>query len=271
MTIQDINNSIDEGEALKTIATAYTEITSVRLKRIREQVIRTRAFFVEVLNIYAMLRQLNIKKQPALIDKTASLILTSNNRFYGHIESELIKFFLTQTKKGDIFVVGKGGREAFKTLGIPFKSVIFKQDVPEPMELIDLVAKVKNYRSILVYFARFQTVLSQTPVMVDITQSQSRAALASEKIEGSYIFEPEIPKIVEFFDNQLKQVLIEQTFLETELARTSSKLISMDQAQNNADEFLKKQHKLLIHAKRSLQNTEILEIAGSMFKIDLGL
>jgi len=75
-----------------------------------------------------------------------------------------------------------------------------------------------------------------------------------------------VPKILNFFDAQLKQVLIEQTFLETELARTSSKLISMDNAQNNADEFLEKQRIFLSQAKRSLQNTRILETITSMIQ-----
>lgn len=270
MTVKEINESLQEGEALKTIAVAYTEIASLRLKKIRQQVVNTRAFFVEILNIYAMLRHIVLQKRPIIPSqaKTASIILTSNNRFYGHIESELIKFFLDQTPdKGDIIVVGRGGKEAFSGLQLPFTAVIFKEDVPERQELAELVERIRNYQAVLVYFARFQTVLNQVPVVVDITQSQAKAVSMSEKIEEAYIFEPEVPKILDFFDNQLKQVLIEQTFLETELARTSSKLISMDQAQNNADEFIEQQNKLLVQARRSILNTQILETVTSMMKM----
>ena len=276
MTIKEINESIEEGRALKTIAAAYTEISSIRLKRIRQEVIRTRAFFVEVLNIYAMLRHIVLKKNQTLPPntKTASIILTSNNRFYGHIESDVIGFFLRQNyDKGDIIVVGSSGREAFGSLHLPFQSLIFKDDVPAHEEIINLVSKIKDYGAVQVYFARFKSVLQQVPVVVDITQSQAKAAQQTERLEEAFIFEPEVVKILQFFDSQLKQVLIEQTFLETELARTSSKLISMDQAQHNADEFLKKQHQLLTRANMSILDTQILETVTSIIKkgSDIGI
>ncbi len=270
MTIKEINEAIDEGEALKTIAAAYTEISSLRLKRIRHEVIRTRAFFVEVLNIYAMLKHVAAKKTvtPELQGKTASIVLTSNNRFYGHIESDLINFFLNQKlTKGDIFVVGSSGKETFGSVKLPFKSIIFKDDVPNAVELKFVVNLIKNYQAVFVYFARFKSVLKQIPTVVDITQSQAQAAEQSEMIEEAYIFEPEVNKILQFFDSQLKQVLIEQTFLETELARTSSKLISMDQAQDNADQFLKQQKQLLTGARMSLQNSQILETISNLFRL----
>lgn len=267
MTIKEINETIEEGEALKTIASAYTEISSLRLRRIRQQVLRTRSFFVEILNIYAMLRHIVIQRKIIeLPRKKVSIILTSNNRFYGHLESDVIQFFLRERGTEDTIVVGQTGKEAFSALRFNFKSIIFKDDLPTTIELMHLVDMIKNHQTVLVYFARFKSVLNQVPTVVDITQSQTQAAEESQKIEQSFLFEPEVPKILSFFDTQLKQILIEQTFLETELARTSSKLISMDQAQNNADEFLKKQGQLLSQAKRSLQNTRILETVTSMLQ-----
>ena len=266
MTIQQINQLVQEGEALKTIAAAYTEISALRLRKIRQQVLKTRAFFVEVLNIHAMLKHIVLQKRKPETFKgdLVNIVLTSNNRFYGHIESDLIKFFLSQRKLGDIFVVGKIGKEDFTALGFTFTPIILKDDVPSPQELKELVDKVKKYQAILIYYSRFQSVVNQTPVVVDITQSQAKAAVLSEKLEELYIFEPEVPKILDFFDTQLKQVLIEQTFLETELARTASKLISMDKAQQNADEFIKNQNHLLSQAKRSIKNARILEIIASL-------
>lgn len=265
MTIKEINETIEEASALKSIASAYTEISSIRLKKIRQQVIKTRAFFIEILNIYAMLRHISIhKKFIEPTDKKASIILTSNNRFYGHIESGVLHFFLESKDHGDIFVVGRSGKESLSALNFRFKSVIFKDDVPSVEEIMDLVNMVKTYKTVLVYYARFKSVLNQAPVAVNITQSQAQAVEQSQRIDEAYIFEPEVPKILAFFDTQLKQVLIEQTFLETELARTSSKLISMDNAQNNADEFLSEQRQFLSQAKRSLQNTRILETITSM-------
>ncbi len=76
--------------------------------------------------------------------------------------------------------------------------------------------------------------------------------------------EPEIKTIAEFFDNQIKILILESTFLESELARTASRLITMDSAQNEAEKFLSNQELSLLTAQRSIQNARILETIAAM-------
>lgn len=272
MTIREIQSTIEEGRALKDVALAYTEIASLTLRRIRHDVLRTRVFFSEVLNIYALVRQFASKslissRLKSNAEGTVCVIITSNNRFFGHMDKDVIQFFLnTKPKVSDTLVIGHGGIESLKTLKFTsFKKIEFKKDLPDPAEMAYLVTKIKEYRKVLVYYAKFQTVLKQVATFVDITQSQAQAlANRLSIIETAFILEPEAKEILDFFDKQLRQVLLEQTFLEAELARTGSRLISMDQAQHNADEFLDEQQKFLLHAKRSLQNARILETVASM-------
>ena len=79
-----------------------------------------------------------------------------------------------------------------------------------------------------------------------------------------FIFEPELPKILHFFDTQVISLLIEQAFLESELSRTASRFISMDQAESEADRFINTQRKLKAVALRSLGNINILENYASL-------
>lgn len=267
MTIREIKDAIEEGQALKSIASAYTEIASLRLKRIRQDVLKTRAFFSEVLRIYALVRRIAQQKgQKANLKPKLSILISSNDRFYSIIDTNLVSFFLSQgSDKGETFVVGHGAKVALEARGFKnFTAVTLKKDMPTQAELANIVTKAKQYQSVLVYYPQFQTVIKQSPVAVDITQSQAKALEQSKRIEGAFIFEPEAPKILEFFDNQIKQTLIEQTFLEADLARVGSRLISMDSAQHNADDFVSKEKVLLGQAKRSLQNVRILETVASM-------
>ena len=280
MTIQEINTTIEEGKALKDVSVAYTEIASLKLKKIRQEVFKSRAFFGEVLNIYALVRKVASKKsipESQSIRKRAILILTSNNRFYGTMDKNVVNLFLSHKAQipdpqVDVIVVGQGGAQNLKALGFEdFSTIVMRQDLPEPEELVSLTTRLKKYAQVLVYFAQFQTVVKQTPVVVDITQLKTIAISRElkdldKKNRSSFIFEPEAAKILEFFDSQIKQVLIGETFLEVELARTGSRLILMDQAQHNADEYLDKQHKLFIQAKRSLDNARILELIASMIQ-----
>lgn len=272
MTIREIQFTIEEGRALKDVALAYSEIASLTLRKIRQEVLRTRAFFTEVLNIYALIQQIASSKSLSnsrLRAKagTISIIITSNNRFFGHMDKDVIQLFLnTKPEDSNVLVIGHGGIESLKTLKFAsFTEVEFKKDMPDPAEMASLVAKIKRHTKVLVYYAQFKTIMQQVATFVDITQSQAQALTNRFSSKASaFILEPEAEKILDFFDKQLTQVLLEQTFLEAELARTGSRLISMDQAQHNADEFLDEQQKLLLHAKRSLQNARILEVVASM-------
>lgn len=270
MTIKQILETIEEGQALKTIAGVYTEIASSRLKRIRAQVIYSRTFFEEIISIYALIKQTASKKTESKKLKSLSILITSNNKFYGHIDTDLVKFFLSRNKlNGDIICIGRGGKNNLEAYGITkFNLQVFEKDLPSPEELIALTTLVKKYEQVLIYFPRFQTVLKQTPIVLDITQSQASALNLSNHSEEAFLFEPEVSKIIDFFDLQLKNILIEQTFLEAELARVGSRLIFMDQAQFNADKFLDVQQNLLTAAKRSVENSEILEAIFAVKKVN---
>ncbi|MBI4036683.1 F0F1 ATP synthase subunit gamma [Candidatus Daviesbacteria bacterium] len=266
MTIKQINELIDTGEALKDIAGSFSEIASVRLKRLRKQVEGTRTFFNEVAKLYGLVKLVAIRKQTIQQPKinTVSLLLTSNLRFYGHINSQIIHFFINQTNliKTDRIIIGKLAKQTLQAVRYPnpYKQVIFKKDLPSTHELKKLVETVKNYTQILVFYSQFKNVLEQTAVAEDITQAQTTALNKQPEIkELAFIFEPEVNRMMQFFDTQIKTALLQQTFLEAELARVASRLIAMDEAESRAGDYLEKQQFLLSQAKRALENKRFLE------------
>lgn len=274
MTIRQINEDIDKSKALKLVAEAYGEIALIKLKRIRQNVESNRHFLLDISRIYWLIKRVeaNLKTPlPKKSKKTISLVLTSNYRFYGSINTELVKFFLVHSSKyrSDRIIIGKTGLETLQAISYfhPYSSFIFKHDLPNPEELRQLVYNLKDYQQVLVYFNRFKSVLSQIPMLVDITQTQSHLNPGVNNQPGlGFILEPEIEKMLDFFDSQIKLLLIDQAFLESELARTASRLISMDQAQNNAVKYIKDEMKLLNNAKKSIENIKLLETFSYLFQ-----
>lgn len=267
MTIRDINQVIEEGISLKQIAQAYGEIASIKIRKIRSEVERNRSFFNEIAAVYKIVKQAAAKKKAdTKPKKTISILLTSNYRFFGNIDSEVIRLFLINTAKiaTDRLVIGKTGHEYLKSMRYfnTYQPVELKDDLPAKNELDSLSLEIKDYSQVLVFYPQLATLLIQKPVMADITQSQESLfdKQAGAKISGSYvIFEPEIAKMVRFFDSQIILLLLEQTFFEAELARTASRLISMDQAQQDANNFIKQQTILKAHLLRETQNIKLLE------------
>lgn len=279
MTIKEINNLIEEAKSLKQITQAFTQIASSKLKRIRTGVLRNRDFFKELSNIFVLINVIAKDRKLAPLPKngkTLSLVLTSNQRFYGKITSELIEFFLVQVSKirSDKLVIGRAGIESLKSVNyaLSYKPVILAGDFPTNEEFLTLSGYINPYSKVLVFYPQFLSVLVQKPIIVDINQSEGEVGLETQVPQElvtmirNFIIEPEIKIMIDFFDSQIKILLLEAAFLEAELARTASRLISMDNAQNEAQKYLDTQEILLLNAQRSIQNARILETIAAMKK-----
>lgn len=270
-TIKQANQVLEESTSLKMVAQAYSEISAIKLQKIRSNIERNRNFFQEMTEVFHIVKVAAAKKKilaPSKKRGTVSILLTSNHHFYGSLETQLVKFFIINTTKfkTDRIIIGKTAKEFLGAIGYlhQYEPFIFQNDLPELEELRKLVANLSGYQQISVYYSRLQSVLVQEPHVVDIVQRPPERLIKAQGVSLGYIFEPELGKMIEFFDNQISLLLLEQTFLESELARTASRLISMDQAQMNADGIVKEQKKILARAKRSMADISLLDTIASL-------
>lgn len=280
MTIKEIDQALEEGQSLKQIAQAYSEIANLKIKRIRAQVERNRIFFQEISQVYALIKKLATSKKINVLKpkKAVTIVLTSNYRFYGSINSDLLEFFTKSTQKLDCdrIMLNKAAIDYFRAKPVfkNYREVLLKDDQPSSAELAELVNILKDYNQVFVFYSSLKSLLIQQPQAVDITAS-SEALIDSAgdlggKMEFRFIFEPQLPQILAFFDSQIITLLLEGTFLESELSRTASRFISMDQAETQANKFIKEYTSLKAYVKRNQDNNTILENFASMAAIRTG-
>lgn len=274
MNIQSIEQAIEEGNSLKTLAQAFGEISSTKIKKIRSEVERNRSFLLELAGIYALIKKVaaskNINFQKP--KRSVSLIITSNYGFYGSINNQLMKFSVEKTlnTNTDRVIIGTSGLEYLKAFRLhsSYRSIILKGDFPSPEELQQLAEAVSEYNQVLVYYSQLKSLLVQKPTVADITQAQSsldiQPALSGKEDNFHFIFEPQIEKILVFFSSQIINLLLEQTFLESELSRTASRMISMDEAQVQAKKFIKEHVRLRAYTKRVSTDNQNLEQLASL-------
>ncbi len=279
MTTKQIYDVIETGKGLKSLAESYTEIASIKLKHIRNDVERNRAFFDELTKVYAHVKNLAIKEKVKLNFKTkdtVSIIMTSNYRFYGNINTKLSEVYYAETKryKTDKVIIGKTGQEYLRHSSDMSTAnfVVFNSDMPNEVELQNLANFIQPYSRVLIYYSQLKSVLVQLPVIKDITQSgnsvnQSDKAGTGLPDDLGFILEPEISEMLVFFDTQINAILLQEAFLEAELSRTAARLISMDQAQTNADDYIKKQQTLLGINRRLVQNMRVIETINAFAKV----
>ncbi|MBI4035408.1 F0F1 ATP synthase subunit gamma [Candidatus Daviesbacteria bacterium] len=282
MTIKQIEAILEEGQSLKEIAQAYSEIASLKVKRLRIEVERNRVFFNELIKVYGLVKTLAIKKKIAISKpkKRLYILLTSNSRFYGNINSSLLNYFIGSTRQlqdVDRLILGKVGINFFKATKLlpDYKEAVLKEDMPTSQELIDLVKLSSEYNQVLVFHTKMKSLLTQMATFTDITAVSlymrdfytSSFNVNIGENTTRFIFEPELVKILQFFDHQILTLLLEQTFLESELSRTASRFITMDQAETEANKFIKEYQSLKAYAKRSLNNNTILENFATMIAV----
>lgn len=267
MTTKQLMEQIEAGAGLKTLAESYTEIASIKLKQIRDDVERNTAFFEELTGIYSVVKQIaqqnNLKVNFKTKD-TISIILTSNYRFYGNINTRLSDAFYKQIQgyKTDLLVIGNTGQHLLKPMANSKNATFInlKKDIPNESELQTLARYIQPYNRILVYYSQFKSVVVQLPTIKDITQTNIQEGNAAGLTNDlGFILEPEIAEMLVFFDSQITALLLQEVFLESELSRTASRLIAMDQAQSNAADYITGHQKSLITTKRSVMNMKILE------------
>lgn len=271
--IDRILGQLDEFTSLELLAEVFTDIAQTRLNRVRAGIERNRVFVGEISKILHVVRVSAEEKGLSAARKkkiSASLLLTSNKRlYYGALDTRVVDFYMAHTQYTgyvDRFVVGTVGIDILGTRGYPFKiePVVFAGDLPNVSELLSLTNKLSDYQKVIVYYPRFVSVLSQQPSFVDITGLVANIPEGGE--ERYYLFEPEIEKILDFFETQVMTILVEQTMLESELARIGTQLTSMDEAQQKAQQSIKEEKSLLAWTKRQLLNQKVLEAAGAMMK-----
>lgn len=271
MTIKQIDQIIEQDNSLKMIAQAYSEIANNKVKKIRAEAERNRLFLQEIGKAYALVNILALKKGVSVVKpkQRVCVLITSNDRFYGTIDSDLIKYFIEKTKdiKSDQVVIGKMALDYYKATKSPdsYQSVVLAHDMPTVTELQQLVGIIKNYNQVFVFYSQLKSLLVQIPQVLDLTGSQSVYATNPDESKFRFVFEPELAKILAFFDSQILHLLLEGTFLESEVARTASRFISMDQAQSQANKVIKEYEKLRAYTKRNMENNSILENFASSF------
>lgn len=278
-SLNQLKDSIRTIESIRLITQAFGDIATFKIKATRKSKEHNIAYFQEIHQLYTTVkaiasqnRQLSKNKPKSSgKDRVVCVLLSANSHFYGNLDYELTRFFINNTLRLDCdrIVVGSFANQFLKTMSYPhpFKKIIFKKDSPSLDELANLSREVFTYKRILVYHTKFVTILNQEPFISDI--SPTNLEIKEIKLPFHYIAEPEIDKILDFFDSQMAFLMFEAIFLEIDYCRLAARMISMNQAEENADKLLRVEQKQLLKFRKQKANLEILETYAGMVNKDL--
>src|ERR1035437_8870142 len=145
---------LEELEALnsiKDLAESYEEIAAVEMQKIRDSVLKTRAFLIDISDVFVDLKSSYTREVNDLIsrrkkgdksilpilkkiDKVLMVYLSSNGKLYGPVTQKTFKLFSDGLKKTnpdntDIVIIGNAGKELYENARIERQFDYF--DIPD--------------------------------------------------------------------------------------------------------------------------------------------
>lgn len=284
-TTSEIKLELDDAQTLKMISSAFMEAAAARVQKIKSEFEKNSQFYEEISRLYHLVQVAKTKhpkderewggmflRRPREAvpkgteakdeGKTAAVAVTSNQRFYGNLNVNIMQQFVSDvvSAKSDVMVIGVTGRDYMKSSDFSrkYEEIIFEHDNPTNEETRSFLDKVSQYDGVTLYFPKFVSLVTQKVGVLDITQ----AAHAGDKIpddEINILFEPELSRILEFFKLQVRSLLFLRVMLEADLSRTAARLITMSAAEERSGELIKIKKSQLRKLQSSITNAKLLE------------
>jgi F-type H+-transporting ATPase subunit gamma len=274
-TLKEIKRNLETIRIMKELASAYQEIANLRMKQIRETVLRNREFFKELTKTYSRIRaasllELKRKKIKRKVVKKRKgeivVFLAANESLYGNLILNIWKEVEKYLEKSNahLVVIGRIGKYLAERSGFGMRMFYFELDDVNPQikRIGEIGDFLKDYQKVIVFYGKYEGGLIQKPAMEEI----SGKVLPEEKIKKAkrYLFEPSPQAILEFFETEILTVLFNLTLLEHQLARYAARVMAMSDATERAKKLVKKYQSQETKLKRQIWTKKQIEIFGNL-------
>ncbi|MEK7155179.1 MAG: F0F1 ATP synthase subunit gamma [Patescibacteria group bacterium] len=262
MTKRSIADEIDGLLGLKGLVETYEEVAAGRMQKVRLAVLTARDFlqglsgvFIEVKANYNEQVTMLVRKKKGGREtksslnrngKTVAVWISANAGLYGDIVEKTFSAFeaFVNENKPDVVVIGRlGVRQMTERMPqVLYNYFGLEDDRVGPEELGEIMRYLLQFEKILVFHGLFKSLVNQeavtTPVSGDELYQPSSAEAPEGQAKHQYLFEPELAKVLQFFESQILVTLFEQAVHESQLAKFASRLMSLDRAVDNIDKRL---------------------------------
>lgn len=253
-SMSSIQKIIGELETLELVTRAFGDIASSRMKNTRDSVLTARDFLAALDDIFTDVRRAYAYEFADLLKKnrkkgkegvtvlshngrSVALLLSSNTGLYGEIVKKTFAAFMEEVEKGEseVTIVGRQGLANFQSsaAGHPYTYFDLPDHAYTQETMSKIIRHIVKYDEIHIYFGKFQNVLLQRP---EVETIRSRVDLSLEENSTppkKFLFEPNLEKLLAFFEMEMFASLFEQVVRESQLAKFASRILAMDKASEN--------------------------------------
>lgn len=264
--INELREGLAHTETAQFVTTMLRDISATKLQSIRTAYEANVKYYTELHGLMSLLQTYAAEKEiaiPTAQKKRVLVALTSNRRFYGSLNTDVITRLQEEVSRGtdcECLVLGQTGHQIIERMPItaPVTYAAFQKDEPTADEIHAVVKNLSVYAEVLVVHPTYVNAFDQKATVTDVThvpveESEPQAPVLE------YLFEPDIPAMLDFFTTQIRFVLFDRIVLETRLALTGARLMKMQRARERAEEMLTGQRRVIHKEISTMQSMRLLE------------
>jgi len=270
-----------EKEAMGTmveLTSAFEGIASAHIAQIREQVLQSQQFFADLWRIYSQLRVDGMFRfgrdahgGSDVVNKELMILVTSEGSFSGDIDQRLVAEVtkIYDAAKHDVLIIGHHGAMMLSQKGIPFIKSFKTPEHDLNINTSPIVVEVKKYKSTLVYYQRYNSLMSQSIESIHlssvVTEMGNTVEAGKEVIsEKNYIFEPNVYAVVGHLETSMMQISLSEVILESKLAQYASRFRAMSIAKERAKDTLGDVSLMYNRARRHEKDGRLMEVINGL-------
>lgn len=277
--LQEIETQMKNMEAMTEVSSVFEGIASMKIARIKNQVLQATKFFNELWNIYTQLRADTLFRfgrnasQAEIINKELFIIITAEGGFSGDIDQKLVKYLLDNydENKNDIIVIGHHGAVQLAQKGISFKKYFKLPSKDKNINVGPLIKYVQQYKSATVFYQEYISLMVQDVRKIKLDSAVKNIGKKSEKEEDvisekNYIFEPSAFVLIDHLERSMMQIALEQLILDSKLAQYASRFRAMSASHQAADKQFSEITTRFNRSKRAMKDERLKEIINGIKK-----
>jgi F-type H+-transporting ATPase subunit gamma len=291
----DIRRRVRAVKSTQQITKAMKMVSSSKLRRAQERILRSRPYAQEMLRVFNNLAtRVDSSKHPLLNDdpesgRTLLIVITADRGLCGSFNTNIVKsalqFTLEHPKTAEgaevaLALVGRKGRDFFMRRGfdVKYEEVGLFQNVK--WSHAQAIAKTAideflgpDISSVYLVYNEFRSVISQRVVvekLLPIPRLNEAEAAASGKTTNDasataavdYLFEPEPEQLLNMLLPLHVSVQIARALLESSAAEHAARMQSMDSATRNAKEMVDRLTLYMNKVRQAAITREIIEVVS---------
>lgn len=279
------------------ITKAMQMVAATKMKRAQNQAVSGRPYTTTLHKaVMAIMPKLNIDVIHPLMkknnsDKAAALVITTDKGLCGSLNTNIFKVittFFAESKDPQFYTIGKKGRNFIAKMGKDLiadfenSDLITFRTASQIGKLVSSSFIKGEIGSFSIIYPNFISSLRQepriTPILpisleslkefYDMTLGDKNEKVKAEEKENEFLFEPNLPELLEFVLTHYVQVKIYQALLETKASEHSARMIAMQNATDNAKELVEDLTLSYNQTRQAAITNELLEITSALAALE---